>query len=338
MKEKEEWLDEMELRLKRAFLDVADLNKEEGQHFLAQEVRSHLEDVTGEITRRDYLLSLRERFPLLLEQSAKISEVELGEVFQSSSGAAAAEAAAEKKERPELSIEAAMEKVRREWGSLPESTRQAFLRDCSSGEIKAAPEPSQAPKIPEPAQAPEIPKVPVKPAHNKEETFQEASDEFIRFLKLEREAPLSPERIQEIFISLLKTVAQVDALGTQVYKQLQLSREVSQGDLRKMVGDYVTGSSMDAAELNRLLDQSRIKVGLIISTIASLPGVLSQTHLSKFQPSLIEQMAGAGGLLGSKEARCWKKYLAMAGDLEPRNLEKAINDLMVAQLKKLKRS
>ena len=63
MKTKNEWLDDMELRLKRALLDVMDLPEEEGKLFLQQELRSHLEDVSGEASKLAYLNSLKERFP-----------------------------------------------------------------------------------------------------------------------------------------------------------------------------------------------------------------------------------------------------------------------------------
>lgn len=332
MKTKEEWLEEMELRLKRGFLDVAELNEEEGRRFLSQEIRSHLEEVAGETTRREYLLSLRDRFPLLLHHASKLTDETIREMCQSTGGA----------DTGLSSPEAALELVRREWANLPQDAREVFLRECSLVEkgSPSAPAPDAgAPAAPAPTTgATEPPETSTPPAASRrEESLEEPSAELARFLKLAMEAPLSSERMQEIFVSLLKTVSQVDALGTQVYKQLQMSRDVTQKDLRKMVGDYVTGTTMDAAELHSLLDESRIKVGLIISTIASLPETLSQTHLSKFQPALIEQMVGGGGVLRGKEGRCWKKYVTLSADLQPQKLEKAINDLLVAQLKKLKR-
>lgn len=320
MKNKEEWLDQMELRLKRGFLDVAELNEEEGRRFLAQEVSSHLEEVVGEATRKEYLLSLRDRFPLLLNQSSKLTEQSIQDMLQRVEGQDLQTDLAERTEPTERTerTESALEIVRREWCNLSDDERENFLKEHSSVETRAEESEPSAPL--------------------REQTSEEPSAEFARFLKLAMEAELSTERIQEIFISLLKTVSQVDALGTQVYKQLQLSQDVRQKDLRKMVGDYVTGTTMDAAQLHELLDQSRIKVGLIITTIANLPETLSQTHLAKFQPTLIEQMVGNGSLLRGKESQCWQKYVTLADDLQPQKLEKAINDLLIAQLKKLKRS
>lgn len=325
MKNKEQWLDEMELRLKRGFLDVAEMNEEEGRRFLAQEVSSHLEEVVGETTRKEYLLSLRDRFPLLLNQSSKLTEQMIQELLHST-------AREESSEDPSVdSAESALELVSREWGDLPEDAKKQFMRECSLVEVDAdSSETKESPSIADDQASPQVPRA--------EQTFEEPSAEFARFLKLALEAPVSTERMQEIFVSLLKTVSQVDALGTQVYKQLQLSQDVTQKDLRKMIGDYLTGTAMDAAELHWQLDQSRIKIGLIITTIASLPETLSQTHLSKFQPALIEQMVGNGGLLRGKESNCWKKYVTLSSDLQPHKLEKAINDLLIAQLKKLKRS
>ena len=131
----------------------------------------------------------------------------------------------------------------------------------------------------------------------------------------------------------------MDSLGTQVYKQVGLSRDLSSEDIRKMIGEYVGSASVDVKHMNQILDETRLKVGLIISSIADLATSLSQSHLSKFQPAMIEQSVGTsgGGFLANNEAKYWKKYITLAEDIQPQKMEKAINDLMVKQLKKLKR-
>ena len=164
------------------------------------------------------------------------------------------------------------------------------------------------------------------------------SDELARFLKLPPDSEISIERLQTALVSLLKTVSQVDSLGTQVFKQMGLARDLSSEDIRKLVGEYVGQASVELKHMNQILDETRLKVGLIISSIADLPSTLSQSHLSKFQPSMIEQSVGAGGgFLANNEAKYWKKYIDLSEDIQPQKMEKAINDLIVKQLKKLKR-
>ena len=299
MKTKNEWLDDMELRLKRALLDVVDSREGEGRRFLQQEIASHLEDVSGEATRLDYLVSLRERFPQLRQYR------DTAEADHELTGMPG--------RLPDpVSIEQAMEIVCQDWGQADEASQQAFLRDFASANESVG---IAAPRV-----------------------VEEPTDEFTRFLKLPEANSLSMERVQSVLVSLLKCVAQVDSLGTQVYKQVGLSRELNPEDLRKLVGQYVSGESVEVDHLNRILDETRLKVGLIISSIADLSSSLSNSHLSKFQPALIEQsVSNGGGFLGSKEAKYWKKYVALSEDIQPHKIEKAINDLMVKQLKKLKR-
>lgn len=309
MKTKEEWLDDMELRLKRALLDVADTDEAEGLRFLQEELASHLEDVGGETTRVEYLLSLKERFPQILpEEAAPVVEEMLPRQPQRSE---------------EVSVEEALQIVRRDWDQLDPDAREAFLK--AFGPEEAMP----------PVRTPDAPAVdPVDRAA----TFEQPSEELARYLKLPDDVEVPAERLQKALVGLLKTVSQVDSLGTQVYKQLGISRDLKAEDIRKLVGNYVGGDRVEADQLHQILDETRLKVGLIISTIANLPTTLSHTHMAKFQPSLIESsVSGGGGLLSGKEAKCWKKYLDLAEDLQPQKMEKVINDLMVQQLRKLKK-
>lgn len=296
MKAKEEWLDDMELRLKRAYLDLADLSEEEGQRFLTQEIRSHLEDISGESNRREYLMSLRQRFPLLLSQENRLSEEDMRALQAGPAEVTPAEA---------LNI------VRRHWEEIDPTARLAFTE--AFGLVREDERSASG------------------------DAIGDATDELVRFLKMPADAALSVERLQETVLALLKAVSQVDSLSTQVFKQMGLSREVGQADLRKATGNYLTGAEGGSAEINALIDETRRKVALIISSIAGLGTAFAQAHLARFQPAAIEQAAGSGGLLRGKDTACWKKYVTMAEDLHPDKVEKAINDHMVKNLKRLNR-
>ena len=315
MKTKDEWLDDMELRLKRALLDVMDLPEDEGKLFLRQELRSHLEDISGEENKLNYLNNLKERFPHMNSTPRPVASSTKVQLENSESSLdEAAETVAQ-----EINVEKALEIVRRDWEQLDEEKRLAFIQefmpheDASSNSGKDSSDVGSVIKSP--------------------------SDELARFLKLPVDAEISFERLQTALVSLLKTVSQVDSLGTQVYKQVGLSRDLSSEDIRKMIGEYVGSASVDIQHMNKILDETRLKVGLIISSIADLSTSLAQSHLSKFQPSMIEQSVGSsgGGFLANNEAKCWKKYVTLAEDIQPQKMEKAINDLIVKQLKKLKR-
>lgn len=317
MKTKNEWLDNMELRLKRALLDVMDLPEEEGKLFLQQELRSHLEDVSGDESKLEYLNNLRERFPQMGSFSMPSNRATASDAgYSENNSAAVAEPVA-----TDVAVEEALAIVRKDWEQLNEETRLEFIQEFIPQDIAA--ERSQDDS-----------------SGQNSASVQSPSDELARFLKLPADAEISVERLQTAFVSLLKTVSQVDSLSTQVYKQVGLSRDLSSEDVRKMIGEYVGNASVELKHMNQILDETRLKVGLIISSIADLSTSLSQTHLSKFQPSIIEQSVGAdggGGFLANNEAKCWKKYIALAEDIQPQKMEKAINDLIVKQLKKLKR-
>ena len=316
MKTKNEWLDDMELRLKRALLDVMDLPEEEGKLFLQQELRSHLEDVSGEGSKLDYLTSLKERFP----QMSSVSKSTNGAINTSADFSETASTQTTETVVKEANVEEALEIVRRDWDQLSEEIRLEFIKEYTSEEQASSESKENA-------------------SGSDGAANKSPSDELARFLKLPAEAEISYERLQAALIALLKTVSQVDSLGTQVYKQVGLSRDLSSEDIRKLIGEFVSGTSVESKHLNQVLDETRLKVGLIISSIADLSASLSQSHLSKFQPTMIEQSVGSagGGFLANNEAKCWKKYVTLAEDIQPQKMEKAINDLMAKQLKKLKR-
>jgi len=314
MKTKDEWLDDMELRMKRALLDVMDLPEDESRSFLQQELRSHLEDVNGEESRLDYLKSLKERFP----QMASMKSSRVTQFIEESPEPRSEESVESSPE--EIDVVQALEIVRRDWEQLSEDARLDFIKEFTPEGTKPTAEVKGASDMSESAKG--------KP-----------SDELARFLKLPADSDLSLDRLQSALVSILKTVSQVDSLGTQVYKQVGLSRDLSSEDIRKMVGEYVGSDSVELKKLNETLDETRMKVGLTISAIADLSQTLSQSHLSKFQPAMIEKSVGSsgGGFLASNEAKCWKKYISLAEDIQPQKMEKAINDLIIKQLKKLKR-
>ena len=311
MKTKDEWIDDMELRLKRALLDVMDLPEDEGRVFLRQELRSHLEDVSGDDGKLDYLSSLKERFPQIGGGTSALPSNNVATTDAASASSTTAEPVVK-----EFSVEEALAIVRRDWQNLDEEARLEFIQEYMPEELASS-----------------------QPQGETGATIQSPSDELSRFLKLPTDTEISVDRLQSALVSILKTVSQVDSLGTQVYKQVGLSRDLSSEDIRKMVGEYVGKASVDLTHMNQVLDETRLKVGLIISSIADLSTSLSQTHLSKFKPSMIEQSVGSsgGGFLANNEAKCWKKYVTLAEDIEPQKMEKAINDLIVKQLKKLKR-
>ncbi len=301
----------MELRLKRALLDVMDLPEDEGRVFLRQELRSHLEDVSGDDGKLDYLSSLKERFPQIGGGTSALPSNNVATTDAASASSTTAEPVVK-----EFSVEEALAIVRRDWQNLDEEARLEFIQEYMPEELASS-----------------------QPQGETGATIQSPSDELSRFLKLPTDTEISVDRLQSALVSILKTVSQVDSLGTQVYKQVGLSRDLSSEDIRKMVGEYVGKASVDLTHMNQVLDETRLKVGLIISSIADLSTSLSQTHLSKFKPSMIEQSVGSsgGGFLANNEAKCWKKYVTLAEDIEPQKMEKAINDLIVKQLKKLKR-
>lgn len=288
--------------MRRAYLDVADMEEADAMHYLEQEMRSHLDDISGEALRRDYLLSLRERFPLLLSQKSELDSSHLASLT----------------EVTDISPEHALGLVQKAWSGYAVEQRDDFLEAIGLGKSSSDNAATHTSHL------------------ASTDSSLSASAEMSRFLKLPEEANISEMRLHEMFLNMLKTLSQIDALGTQVYRQLGLARDLNQEDLRKQLGCYLSEEGTSADAINKILNETRLKIGLVISSIAGLPATLSQSHLARFQPEVIEQVIGKGGILGGKEAKCWKQYVTMASELQPGAIEKSIHDIIAKQLRKLK--
>lgn len=311
MKAKETWLDEMELRLKRAYLDLEELDNDEGQRFLRQEIASHLDDVPGEGMRREYLLSLRDRFPALL----KPGESDRQQFPAMDTPDRAAFSAAE------IGVAEALSVLEKNWDTVG-SDFQLLLKDRLGlgGSVSLEVDSKLAGAEDTAVITPEK---------------EIASAELIRFLKMPEEVEIRSEHLQEAVLLLLKALAQVDALATQVFRQVGVTRDLGRMDLRKAMGNYLSGAEATEVEISAMIDETRRKVALIISSVAGLSASFSQAFSNRFHPKSIERAAGTGGLLRGKESACWKKYVAMAGDFQPEKIEKAVNDHLVKNLKRL---
>ena len=107
------------------------------------------------------------------------------------------------------------------------------------------------------------------------------------------------------------------------------AREAGDG-LRRTVGRYVAGDREVATlQINQMLDKTRQLFAGLLSAIGPTGETYARNHLETFAPEKIQATIETGGLLTNMEQKCWRRYVALASELNRPVIEKQIIDSIV---------
>ena len=105
---------------------------------------------------------------------------------------------------------------------------------------------------------------------------------------------------------------------------------------RYVAGDPAVSREQVAGELERL----RQLIAALISAISQVGEQFARNHLEKFAPAEIEQAVaseGRRGLLSSREAQCWRKYVQLSDTLDQTAIESEIRRVIAQHAEHLLR-
>lgn len=160
-------------------------------------------------------------------------------------------------------------------------------------------------------------------------SWTEESAESLR--KNVRMAPtdaIDPTRSIELLAMLTELAAKLDQLVWSSWKRIAPKSTIRRGtNLQPMLQSFLTGSEdtprgQVAADLEKL----RQLIASLVSAVGQAGRQFAGRHLAKFAPIEIEALASmeGGGFLVSKEVKCWRKYVELAGTLNEAAIENEI--------------
>ncbi len=148
--------------------------------------------------------------------------------------------------------------------------------------------------------------------------------------------PLDEERLNKLFAALLEMVVVLDNLIWNLWKTIapkSVVRRDSGDGLRRTIGRYVAGDREVATlQITQMLDKTRQLLAGVLSAIGPTGETYAQHHLETFAPEKIRATVevGSSGFLGNVEQKCWRRYVALASELNGPAVEKQIVDAIVS--------
>lgn len=166
----------------------------------------------------------------------------------------------------------------------------------------------------------------------------EALDKFKAKLQL-RDGEPDAERVLDLVTMLAEAVSSLDQLTWTTWKTVSPRSAVRRpAPLGQSMGRFVAGDSeVGRGQVAQDVERVRQLTAALISAVSQIGRQFAQGHLAKFSPTEIAALAGmeGGSLLVSKEVKCWRKYVELAGALDESAIEAEIMQVLAAYAESL---
>jgi hypothetical protein len=155
-------------------------------------------------------------------------------------------------------------------------------------------------------------------------------------LGLSPDQPLDQERLNKLLAALFEMVVTLDNLIWNLWKTIAPKSPVRRehGDnFRRTVGRYLAGDREVATlQISQMLDKTRQVLTGLLSAIGPVGETYARHHLETFAPEKIRTAveAGSSGFLSNLEQKCWRRYVALASELNGPAIEKQVVDAIVS--------
>jgi hypothetical protein len=140
--------------------------------------------------------------------------------------------------------------------------------------------------------------------------------------------PLDPGRVLELLSLEAEFTASLDQLVWTTWRTVAPRSQIRrpQGLLKNMARFASGDPDVARGQVTMDLDKLRQLVAAIISAISQAGRQFAHNHAVKFSPQEIEALAAMerGGMLVSKEVKCWRKYVELAAGRDEASIESEI--------------
>jgi hypothetical protein len=153
-------------------------------------------------------------------------------------------------------------------------------------------------------------------------------------LKLAPDDPIDPNRLGKLFAVLADTLATIDQLAWNVWKNAApksaIRRDSSMGDLRLQLRRSLTGDAENSAtQIQQQLERTRQIVAGLLAGLGSAGRNFARRHLQRYSPDAIREavkLEGGGGMFANVETKCWKKYTEVATEITEASIETDVQE------------
>lgn len=157
-------------------------------------------------------------------------------------------------------------------------------------------------------------------------------------LKLTADDAIDPQRLGKLFAAFAEVMLTLDQLAWNVWRSAApksaIRRDTSQGDLRLLTRRSLAGDAeASAAQVQKQIEATRQLIAGLLAGLGPAGRNFARRYQQRFSPDAIREAVraegGAGGLFGSADARCWKKYTDLAADLTDATIENDVQEAVV---------
>ena len=154
--------------------------------------------------------------------------------------------------------------------------------------------------------------------------------ELLGKLGLTPDQPLDEERLCKLLAALLELVVALDQVAWNLWKSIapqSVVRRDTGETSRRVFGRYLAGDREVATlQITQMLERTRQLLAGLLSAIGPAGETYARNHLETFAPEKIRVTveAGSAGFLSNMEQKCWRRYVALANELNGPAVEKQI--------------
>jgi len=157
---------------------------------------------------------------------------------------------------------------------------------------------------------------------------EEAAGTLRKGLRMAPADAIDPTRAVELLAMLVELATKLDQLVWSSWKRVAPKSTIRRGqNLQLTLQAFLAGSGdVPRGQVAADLEKLRQLIASLVSAIGQAGRQFAGRHLARFSPIEIEALAGmeGGGFLVSKEVKCWRKYMELAGTLNEAAIESEI--------------
>jgi hypothetical protein len=139
---------------------------------------------------------------------------------------------------------------------------------------------------------------------------------------------LDAARVLELTAMLVEFAASLDQLMWNTWRTVSPRSQIRRpAALAQSAGKFVGGDGeVGRTQLAQDVERLRQLTAAMVSAVSQVGRQFAQGHIAKFSPNEISSVANmeGGGLLVSKEVKCWRKYVELAAGLDESAIETEI--------------